>query len=450
MQGLLSAYLYSGGSNMTLTLQTVLETLTPDEERDRLHLERKVERALYEQGKALQQLRDRKLYRSTHSSWETYLRERFDMGRHYANNIIAAIGYVENIARHYLEKLTVVTPGHQSHPEGETPKLPRQIAEVKAEMVTGGHQTNIPLAWDRLPDDIVLPTKEKQIRAFRNVPEERHGETWEAIVNENNGRPPSGPQVEAAVRRLERQYRSEEIVPNPFTIGQACIIRAKNHPDQRSFNSFPAIVLEANEYTCQVKTGLGEHLIPHQALESLDITAAEEEMVRKRLDRLARLSQVAQLDPLADRMIRELSKQSEPYLSPFQEQALLFLEEQHGLIGEAEAESPAEPELPSTKLLTSAPTWAREIEAAEAESSELGGDRFFVAGDPVRVREPHQYYPGQTGIVAKVYPERAMAEVHLQGIRKETVMLPFAELVKTALPAIASNPMRLSQEGDSG
>ncbi|RCJ39603.1 hypothetical protein A6770_38680 [Nostoc minutum NIES-26] len=43
--------------------------LTEDEQRDRLHLERKVERAFFEVGKALAELRDRRLYRSTHRTF---------------------------------------------------------------------------------------------------------------------------------------------------------------------------------------------------------------------------------------------------------------------------------------------------------------------------------------------------------------------------------------------
>ena len=39
--------------------------LTTEEESDRYHLERKVERAFYEAGMALMELRDRRLYRST-------------------------------------------------------------------------------------------------------------------------------------------------------------------------------------------------------------------------------------------------------------------------------------------------------------------------------------------------------------------------------------------------
>jgi hypothetical protein len=43
--------------------------LTEEEQRDRLHLERRVERAFFEAGKVLAELRDRRLYRSTHSTF---------------------------------------------------------------------------------------------------------------------------------------------------------------------------------------------------------------------------------------------------------------------------------------------------------------------------------------------------------------------------------------------
>ncbi|MHC5736256.1 hypothetical protein [Nostoc sp.] len=55
--------------------------LTEEEQRDRLHLERRVERAFFEAGKALAELRDRRLYRSTHKTFEEYCRERFGHSR---------------------------------------------------------------------------------------------------------------------------------------------------------------------------------------------------------------------------------------------------------------------------------------------------------------------------------------------------------------------------------
>ncbi|MBC1281329.1 hypothetical protein GNF10_36780, partial [Nostoc sp. UCD121] len=56
-------------ATITVTAVEVSE-LTEQEISDRLHLERKVERAFFEAGKALAQLRDRRLYRSTHRTFE--------------------------------------------------------------------------------------------------------------------------------------------------------------------------------------------------------------------------------------------------------------------------------------------------------------------------------------------------------------------------------------------
>ena len=51
-------------------LFSLVEELTEDEQRDCLYLKCKVERAFYEAGKALQSLRDRRLYRSAHKTFE--------------------------------------------------------------------------------------------------------------------------------------------------------------------------------------------------------------------------------------------------------------------------------------------------------------------------------------------------------------------------------------------
>lgn len=60
------------------------EELTHDEERQRHRLELRVERAFFEAGKALAELRNRKLYRSTHHSFEDYCQDRFGYTRYSA------------------------------------------------------------------------------------------------------------------------------------------------------------------------------------------------------------------------------------------------------------------------------------------------------------------------------------------------------------------------------
>ncbi len=79
-----------GSATITVTAVEVPE-LTEQEISDRLLLERKVERAFFEAGKALMELRDRRLYRSTHKTFEEYCRSRFGYTRMAATYKIAAL-----------------------------------------------------------------------------------------------------------------------------------------------------------------------------------------------------------------------------------------------------------------------------------------------------------------------------------------------------------------------
>jgi hypothetical protein len=95
----------------------IIEDLTVEEESERLRLERKVEKAFYEAGVALQTLRDRRLYRSTHSTFEEYCRERFDYSRSYSSRLIKAVEVVDNIRQNvanWQQNKTIVLPATES------------------------------------------------------------------------------------------------------------------------------------------------------------------------------------------------------------------------------------------------------------------------------------------------------------------------------------------------
>jgi hypothetical protein len=98
------------------------EELTPDEEVERLRLERLVERSFYTAGKALQRLRDLRLYRSTHRSFDAYVKERFGYGKNNANMKILASSVVDE-----LEKMT--TNGGQILPTSERQVRPLTVLE---------------------------------------------------------------------------------------------------------------------------------------------------------------------------------------------------------------------------------------------------------------------------------------------------------------------------------
>ena len=410
------------------TTVTPPSVLTPEEERERRHLELKAKRSLYEQGMALQRLRDRNLYRSTHTSWEEYVSSRFGMSKSLANRIIRAAECIEDIAGYYLAR--TVTPGHQtdssmgSHP---TPGA-EEIADPRPQMVPSGHQQS--LTWEDLPPEVVLPTQEKPLRSALDLPRELRGRAWELGLELNEGRPPSSAQMAQVVVRLKREQRRETPPPNPFVVGQICLVHPQNHPELRGLGGAPGTVIQVNEFSCQVRTGLGDRLIPCQNLEAFDCNAWEAEAMRDRLERLHRLSQLeAELDPVAQNILQQFSRMSGLQLTPFQEEVLAFLEKQYGLDGEAEEPAATPPPSPALEpLMTSPPAWAQEELGVTPEP----GGTSFEAGDAVRVCEGHSHYPNACGVVTEVYEETSAAIVKLEGVRKP-VVLPFVELVKITL-----------------
>ena len=73
------------------------DELSDEETSDRLRLERKVERAFYEAGKALKEIRDRRLYRSTPKTFERYVKDRFSMKQSRSYQLMDAAIVVDNI-----------------------------------------------------------------------------------------------------------------------------------------------------------------------------------------------------------------------------------------------------------------------------------------------------------------------------------------------------------------
>ncbi len=83
-----------------------IDPLTIDEESDRYDLEKKVERAFYQAGMALGELRDRRLYRSTHVTFEEYCRDRFDFTRRRPYQLIEAAPIYDNL----IDKCEPIAP----------------------------------------------------------------------------------------------------------------------------------------------------------------------------------------------------------------------------------------------------------------------------------------------------------------------------------------------------
>lgn len=78
----------------------VEEAMTAEEKARLKELERVIDRntkQVFEWGVALMEIRGKRLYRETHATFEAYMRKRWDMGRNYANRLIAASQVMERL-----------------------------------------------------------------------------------------------------------------------------------------------------------------------------------------------------------------------------------------------------------------------------------------------------------------------------------------------------------------
>ena len=102
----------------------------------------------YEVGKALDEIREQKLYRATHKSFEAYCRERWAIARRTADQFIAAARVMENLS---AIALRIPTKENQVRPlAGLSPELQLEIWEEALELSPNGMPTGA--AVQRLVD----------------------------------------------------------------------------------------------------------------------------------------------------------------------------------------------------------------------------------------------------------------------------------------------------------
>ncbi|MHC5746932.1 MAG: hypothetical protein ACYTXT_34635 [Nostoc sp.] len=110
-----------------------------------------MERAFFEAGKALAELRDRRLYRSTHKTFEEYCCSRFGYTHRHVNYLIAASNVVDNII--------MGSNGSQNEILDETETNGSQN-EISDEMGSNGSQ--------------IWPTSERQVRPLTKLEPLQH------------------------------------------------------------------------------------------------------------------------------------------------------------------------------------------------------------------------------------------------------------------------------------
>jgi hypothetical protein len=255
--------------------------LTDEEEKERLRLERVVERSFYEAGKALQQLRDRKLYRSSHKTFEEYCKDRFGYSsRRQPDLLIEAAAIVDNLS----EKCD--------------------------------------------PMDLVLPTNERQVRPLAKLEPEEQGEAWLLSVEKAGGKVPPARIVSDIVQRIKERTK----VPNPYRVGEVCQILPRDNPELKGKGGCWCIVSQVNNFSCTVSAWDGDYTVKVEHLKSLDYSDEDCNRLKEVCSRITKLRNLSNIESAASANLKHLGEIKRPYLTLLEEKLLKFLESEYGLV----------------------------------------------------------------------------------------------------------------------
>ena len=285
----------------TVVATEVVEELSSDESADRLVLELRVEKAFVEAGLALQELRDRRLYRDTHpNNFVGYCRDRFGKTKQAVNYLIAAAGIYENLA---------TTNGCRDNDSQTTTNGCR------------GSETQTTTNGCR-----VLPTNERQVRPLTKLQPEKQREVWQEAVDKAGGKVPSSKIVERIVQGLKE--KPTRIAPADFCeIGDVFILVGLKE-EERHYNGCWAIAVGLNSFTVEVETHQETLLVKPDNLKLIDDPQTQR-MLPSTLKRIRRLRQF-DLSNCAHLVLETLGHQT--YLTDKEVQMLQFLEQQYGIV----------------------------------------------------------------------------------------------------------------------
>ncbi|MDZ8069950.1 MAG: hypothetical protein RMY64_30805 [Nostoc sp. DedQUE08] len=270
-------------SSATITVSAVeVPELTEEEQSDRLHLERRVERAFFEAGKALAELRDRRLYRSTHKTFEEYCRDRFGHSRRQSYLLMDAAVVFDNL----MEKCD--------------------------------------------PLDHILPTNERQVRPMTKLEPQQQQEVWVKAVEQAGGKVPPARIVKDVVQRIIERTQ----VPNTYQLGEVCQILAKENPELRGKGGCWGIVNYVGEFSCTVKTWDGEYTVGLHYLKSFSYLPTECQQMQVICDRISRVYSDS-LEETVKSLLQLLGKLNRPYLTAVEEKLLSLIEQEYGLIDQS-------------------------------------------------------------------------------------------------------------------
>ena len=274
------------------------EHLTYNEQRDRYQLELQVEQAFYRAGKALAQLRERRLYRSTHKTFEAYCQERFGFTRRHSDYLIAGAVVVENLQ--------------------QTRTIHSQNQETNENLSTTPAQ--------------ILPTKLEQIKPLASFKPDEQRQIWDKAVETADGKVPSGRIVKAIVKQLKQKPLVQN--QDDCQVGDVFIL-VRLEGKNKKYNGCWAIVSESTDFIVTVDVHDATLNVKPDNLNKIDALKAQHPLPQI-LQRIRRLREVGVLDRGADNVLEDLGKHTD--LTPVEAGLLSWLEKYYG-VDQQESES---------------------------------------------------------------------------------------------------------------
>lgn len=267
------------------------ESLNPEQSQLRSQLISQVGNAFYVSGMALLQLKEERLYRSTHFSFDEFCQDIFGYSSDYAYLKMAAAKVYQNLIDH-------------RPPSQDLPTIGRQP---------------------------ILPTRQRQLRPIvkAKLDLDAQIQVWNMAIALAEQKVPSNSIVTEAVNLYLAQ---DDTQLNPFTEGEICQILVRGNSKLNGKAGSWCIVEEVNDSNCIVNTWNDQLEVPITNLESFEFDEEQYQKIEDIGVRMTNLHNTGKLDKAALWILDGLAKLDTPYLTTLEDKLLQVLEEEYGLI----------------------------------------------------------------------------------------------------------------------
>ena len=242
-------------------------------------MELRVERAFYESGLALKELRSRRLYRSTHKSFEQYCLDRFGFQRRYPYYLIDAVDVVDNLCTNSAQ---------------------------------------------------ILPNKETQVRPLTKLKPDEQCQIWLQAVAQAGGKVPPARIVKDLVMRhmgIVEDHSQKNPSSTEFVAGDVVEIKALKRSPLHPFDGMWATIEHVGSFSYMLRLGIAKDL---QQCKEGEMTKIEHEYTADIIavqERIELIVQSFELEPIEYDIIENLQRSK--FFTPRQLRYLEMIERDH-------------------------------------------------------------------------------------------------------------------------